>query len=603
MAKLEPTPDNYARAYAQESGIPGAENWSQGPDAPTATAQAAVAAAQEAEQQARAQVLAWASMAERLSRNLSRVGRHWTAARRKDSLTRVFDGSRSDPNRLHQRLQGLMKAWEGDQPAEGIDSGETLEATPDRAATAPMPLATAPAPLANTSVPWVPPAAPVLQGSLPLEQAVQSTGDSWAPLAAGALAQTTSASPHPGLGNAAPWPPIISALECTVRAALPEQEPSAAALAQRLAVVAQALAREGATPVQVAQVETLCNQARRWLGERHHLIQQLTRLCRELGGGLAEMVDDGTWVQGQCQALVDCLQTADGSAPRLRAVRSAGALLAEARQRQRGARVERAAAQQALKALIQNMLLEVSALGEHTGRFQAATAAHAKAIKEAPSLESLAGVVENLLADSRAVHEAVHGARGRLQADHVRARELEARVRELESELRRLSDEVLTDALTKVANRRGLSQAFEHLCARQQRDGGPGLCVGLIDIDNFKRLNDTLGHAAGDLALQNLARQVQARLRPADHLARFGGEEFVVLIPGTAAADAQLALTRLQRSLSEALFLHEGREVFVTFSAGVTNWVPGETLEDALGRADTAMYEAKRSGKNTTCVA
>jgi len=95
---------------------------------------------------------------------------------------------------------------------------------------------------------------------------------------------------------------------------------------------------------------------------------------------------------------------------------------------------------------------------------------------------------------------------------------------------------------------------------------------------------------------------VRERLRPVDHLARFGGEEFVVLLPGLAAAEAQQVMTRLQRSLSEALFLHEGREVFVTFSGGVTAWRPGEGLQAALERADAALYEAKRTGKNRTCI-
>jgi diguanylate cyclase len=87
-----------------------------------------------------------------------------------------------------------------------------------------------------------------------------------------------------------------------------------------------------------------------------------------------------------------------------------------------------------------------------------------------------------------------------------------------------------------------------------------------------------------------------------DHLARFGGEEFVVLLPGIEVSEAQQVLTRLQRNLSEALFLHDGREVFVTFSAGVTAWRPGEALQASLERADEALYEAKRTGKNRTCV-
>ena len=535
-SQLEPTPENYARAYAQEAGT-------HGDDAATAAA--------DGESQARAQAAHWAVLTERLARNLERGGKQWTAARRRESLRRVFDGSRSDAGRLQQRLQALMKAWEDDLPADSVELGEGLESIAETALTVPAPLsglATAPAP------------------------------------------------------NEA-WGDVVTALEGTVRTALPAQEPAAAALAQQLAEAAAALASGGATAVLVARVETLCAQACQLLGQRHHLVQQLGGLCRELGGGMADMVEDGSWVQGQCAAVVACLQGSDGAEPSLRAVRSAGALLVDARQRQRAMQGDRQAAQQALKSLIQNMLLEVGELGHQTGRFQLATAAHVKAIEGASSIESLAGVVKSLLADSRAVQAAVQLSSTRLHADRDRAGELEAKVRELESELRRLSDEVSTDALTQVANRRGLAQVFDAECARLQREGGPGLAIGLIDIDNFKKLNDTLGHAAGDEALKTLAAQVQARLRPTDHLARFGGEEFVVLIPGTVAAEAQLALTRLQRNLSEALFLHEGREVFVTFSAGVTAWQPGESLENALARADTAMYEAKRTGKNRTCLA
>jgi diguanylate cyclase len=143
-------------------------------------------------------------------------------------------------------------------------------------------------------------------------------------------------------------------------------------------------------------------------------------------------------------------------------------------------------------------------------------------------------------------------------------------------------------------------QAFELEVARLDRQGGE-LAIGLLDIDNFKKLNDSLGHAAGDQALKALAAHVREQLRPIDVVARFGGEEFVVLLPGAPLPEAQQTLTRLQRSLSSSLFMHAGREVFVTFSAGVTRWRAGEPLEAALERADEALYEAKRTGKNRTC--
>ena len=252
--------------------------------------------------------------------------------------------------------------------------------------------------------------------------------------------------------------------------------------------------------------------------------------------------------------------------------------------------------------MVQQMLTDLASLDDATGHFGERIARHVDVIGQADTLDSVAEAVRAMLTDARTVHQVVSDARQRLQQDQARAQALESRVRALEGELRRLSDEVTTDVLTQVANRRGLFAAFELERARLQ-DGTAGLAVGLIDIDNFKRLNDTLGHAVGDVALATLAARVKSALRPGDHLARFGGEEFVVLLPETPVEQAQQVLTRLQRDLSAALFMHQGRGVLVTFSAGVTAFRPDETLDAALERADEALYEAKRTGKNRTCCA
>ena len=517
QSKLEPTPENYARAYAEESGQP-----------PPGAAEG------------RAQGEAWGALLERMARNLERGGRQWTAARRKESLRRVLDSSRSDAQRLMQRMQSLMTAWEADQPSDPTETGAE---------------------------------------DPPIE----------APAAGSAVSGS--------------WAPVVAQLEQTVRAGLRDEEPRAAEIARQLGALANALAAEGVTPARLVEVEAVCDRARRLFSHRHHLIEELSALCRELTAGLAELSEDESWARGQCENLKARLGIDSQDGLSVRGVRAAAAMLAETRDRQQRVRGERLAARDALKQLIHDMLVEVGELGDHTGRFTLATARHAQAIEAADSLESLADVVKAMLEDSRTVHQAVTQSHERLQADRSRAGELEARVRDLEAELLRLSEEVSTDALTQVANRRGLAQAFETESARALRTPGAALAVGLIDIDNFKRLNDTLGHAAGDVALKALAAGVLERLRPVDHLARFGGEEFVVLLPGTDVAEAQQTLTRLQRSLSEALFLHDGREVFVTFSAGVTGWRAGEALETALERADEALYEAKRTGKNRTCIA
>jgi diguanylate cyclase len=544
QAQQEPTPENYARAYAEESGQPLA-----------AVAAAPVVVPAPASSDSAADGAAWAGLIERLARHLERPGKQWTPARRKDSLQRVLASSRSDAGRLLQRLQGLTTAWETDSPGDPVALGLTDEA--------------APAAVAG--------------------------------------------------GDAAPsitWPAAAQALHGSVQAGLPAGDPRAAALAtalaDELAALADAIAAEGdaggATASHLAQLQALCARAQRFFAHRHHLIDELGALCRELAAGLTDLAEDESWAQGQCANLQARLgEATDEAAPSVRSVRAATELLADTRARQQQVRSERQAAQAAIKTLIQRMIGGAGELGDQAGRFQQAVSQHAQAIAGADSLESLAGVVQAMLDDSQAVQSAVSATREQLYSDQARAQELEARVRELEGELRRLSDEVATDALTQVANRRGLTLAFDTLVgsgARSLHEGqAPVLAIGLLDIDNFKKLNDTLGHAAGDQALKALAAAVRERLRPVDHIARFGGEEFVVLLPDTPLAEAQQALTRLQRGLSAGLFMHEGKDVLVTFSAGVTAWQPGEPLDAALERADEALYEAKRTGKNRTCMA
>ncbi|MFZ5549861.1 MAG: diguanylate cyclase [Pseudomonadota bacterium] len=572
VAQQEPTPENYAQAWADEigesrvaSGLPLrakalAERMAQRLiDDPAQRADFvqqmlqgqwddALRAVERGSEAAASQSQAWAQLVERLARGLERGGKQWTMARKKDSLQRVLDSSRGDMQRLLHRLKQLVGSWDSD---EGVATGVDAAAGD-------------------------PPAGATADAGTTVEPA----------RAPGARSSSQA------------WPQVVAPLHATVQAALPADSARAAELADELNDVGKRLADEGATPELVAETEALCLRARRLLAHRHHLLDQVHQFSIELTEGLTELAEDDSWVQGQVASLRERL----AGPPSARAVHSASQLLAHARARQRELRGDRDKARDALKDLIQRMLGELGELGEHTGRFSDGLVRYAETIQQADSLESLAGVVREMVDESRSVHGLVSSTRERLAGEHQRATELEQQVRMLEAELRRLSDEVGTDALTQVANRRGLMQAFEAEKGRLERDGGP-LAVGLLDIDNFKRLNDSLGHAAGDQALVALAQRVRSSLRPVDVVARFGGEEFVVLMPGTPVDEAQKALTRLQRLLTASLFMHDGKEVFVTFSAGVTTYRLGEKVEEALERADEALYEAKRTGKNRTCIA
>ena len=119
-----------------------------------------------------------------------------------------------------------------------------------------------------------------------------------------------------------------------------------------------------------------------------------------------------------------------------------------------------------------------------------------------------------------------------------------------------------------------------------------------LDIDNFKRLNDTYGHNVGDTALQHLAKVIQTTVRPTDIVSRLGGEEFVILLPDTDLDQAVTTVKRLQRALTKQFFLANDERLLITFSAGVALLKNDETEATVIHRADQSMYLAKRTGKN-----
>jgi diguanylate cyclase len=595
QARLEPTPENYARAYAIEAG---------GEAAPAANAavperlqqlisklislalpsgsarqdlQTALREQRLDELQRQvdklldsagpgAQAEALAQAIERLVRGLERGGKHWTLARKKDGISRVLELGRSDSGKLVKRLGQLIASWDKDGDGSGVETDD--------------------------------------EGGSPsqffAESAFAETGFR-EPSGFGELSRTGARDSGPAAFDATPWLDIGAELNGTVRHALrsPQAEATPADALMRELDAAQAeLKAGGASPERAAQMAALCLRARHLLDHRRHLFDELGGLCRELSASLVDLAEDDSWARGQAEAMNNTL--AQGLSGR--GVRTVAELLTGTRERQRALREERSKARDALKGLIQRMLAELGELGQHTDRFQNNVGRYADAIEQADSLESLAGTVREMVEESRSVQGLVAQTQQRLTLEHDRAAALTQRVDELEGELRRLSNEVHTDQLTQVANRRGLIQAFGIEQAKAERES-TRMALALLDIDNFKKLNDSLGHHAGDIALKSLAERTQASLRPGDMVARYGGEEFVLMLPNTPLDEAQAVLVRLQRSLSSALFNHEGKDVFVTFSAGVTLYRPGETLEAALDRADVALYEAKHTGKNRACIA
>ncbi len=160
-----------------------------------------------------------------------------------------------------------------------------------------------------------------------------------------------------------------------------------------------------------------------------------------------------------------------------------------------------------------------------------------------------------------------------------------------EAELTRLA---ATDPMTGVWNRHHGRELLEAETARPDR-AQMQLAVLMVDIDNFKTINDTHGHEVGDRVLIDVARRLSEAVRDTDMVARWGGEEFVVLLQGCPLADAVARAEKIRRHIADAPFADAGT---VTISVGVAEFSTGEDLDHWLGRADKALYEAKRSGRN-----
>jgi len=159
------------------------------------------------------------------------------------------------------------------------------------------------------------------------------------------------------------------------------------------------------------------------------------------------------------------------------------------------------------------------------------------------------------------------------------------------------------DALTGAYSRRALNELSERALAEARRHRRP-LSVLMIDLDHFKRINDTYGHDAGDAVLIELVRRIRHTLRAEDFVGRMGGEEFVAVLPGTPEEEARQVSERLRTVMARDTFIHGGEEIPFTVSVGVAERDAGEAeFEVLLKRADDAMYAAKRAGRNRVMAA
>lgn len=328
------------------------------------------------------------------------------------------------------------------------------------------------------------------------------------------------------------------------------------------------------------------------------LVDNVMRLLALVVDNVAELVDDDQWIIGQVEALRMLVnQPAD-----IRVVREAERSFKEVIYKQSAIKSSLREAKASLKTLLGVFIERLASVTENTVEYHAKIEKYADRISVTDSIGSLKSLVDELMIDTRGMQMDMMRSRDELMRTRTQAVAAETRVRELETELEKISNQVREDALTGTLNRRGMEDAMTREIARAQRTKRP-LCIAVLDVDNFKRLNDTYGHAAGDSALVHLAKVIKHTVRPTDLIARYGGEEFIIILGDAKMEGAVKVVTRLQRELTKRFFLHDNERLLITFSAGVAEYRQEETEETFFKRADKAMYQAKLQGKNRVVAA
>ena len=222
---------------------------------------------------------------------------------------------------------------------------------------------------------------------------------------------------------------------------------------------------------------------------------------------------------------------------------------------------------------------------------------YAQRIRETTDVSDMIAILDEALGQTRALHTADEVAIARRQVFTA-----EQRIEQLKSELELVNKLVSEDQLTGALNRRGLDDAMLREASRAERNATP-LCIALIDIDNFKKVNDNYGHQVGDIVLVHLVAIIRETIRTNDLIGRYGGEEFLLLLPDSQIEEATAVTARLQRALSRRSVSWGNQQVLVTFSAGIAARHRGESVAALINRADQALYEAKRIGKDRFIVA
>lgn len=542
LLKIPPTPDNYHKLYIQIAGAA-----TDGTNTPTV---ADVVLESSTGKQTEEDTVVWGEIIGTLLKQLESKQGTLTIAKKREGVYRVLAKFSKNSLQLHEKLKALIDSW-GDQVAKPQDSSntESIENTSSQNAENAIPL---------TSIVGQDMAANGLTDQL-LELLAQLLENFVAnQLNSMAFVEETR----------------TLALRIRKTKSKPEMEQLANDFMQ------------------------LCKKIEAHKEGKSCLQQGLLKLLNMLMDSTGELLAEDQWIGTQINKLRETI-----SRPLdIQVIEQAECYIEEIAQRQEVVKRSINEAKLTLKQMVAALITNIEELSDTTGEYQEKLEQYSDKISKTEDIDELNRMLGLIMKETKQMQKSALDYRNDFLAAQAEVSLAQNKINQLETELHQMGEKVHEDHLTGVLNRRGLDSAFEREAARSIRHQS-SLCFALLDIDNFKKLNDTLGHKVGDDALVYLVESVKDTTRPEDIVSRYGGEEFVILLPNTSIEEAVQVLSRIRRNLTKKFFLNENKRILITFSAGVAQLQPGESQENIFKRADEALYCAKKGGKNQIIMA
>lgn len=547
--KIPPTPDNYHKLYEQIAG-----NSNSGVDAAISPSMNRSLFTHSPETDIS---IPWGNTIEALLKQLESRRGALTTVKKREGVSRVLTKFSKDSNQLHNKLRALIDSW-GALPATPQDlqppQHESAESFPSK--------------------------------TLSVGSVTQKT-------------QSELAVSEQNQLNSQLSDQLLELLAQMIEhvALMQSNDVILAEEARVLACQARKIQDKSELEHFVACFKRFCYRFDTYTENGIQLQQGLLKLIHRLMDNTGELLSEDQWI-GE---LINKLRETISKPLDLRIIAQAEHYLDEIAQGQELIRHSLSEAKVTLKMMVTSLISNIEELTDTTGEYQEKLEHYSERIGSTDDIKELNQLLVLIMEETKQMQKNTSNYRNDFLAARTEVSLAQNKINQLEIELMAMGEKVHEDHLTGILNRRGLDNAYEREISRAIRHQVP-LCFALLDIDNFKQLNDMLGHQAGDDALVYLVESIKETTRPEDVVSRYGGEEFVILLPNTQLQEAVQILSRVRRTLTKKFFLHENKRLLITFSAGIAQHKPGESQDHIFKRADEALYRAKKSGKNQILV-